>query len=76
MPKKEPWIRGEDEDHPLPIISKNEAFLMGCPRCEEWIDVTRVFTEQYFDGVYECPAGHKVVFAGLTVEKSVEAGEE
>ena len=57
----------------IPFSLKSERVFMGCPKCEGWIDVTRVFTEQYFDGVYSCPHNHRVVFGGVTVEKSKEA---
>ena len=53
----------------MPFRAKGESVFMGCPKCPEWIDVTKVFTDQYFDGVYECSKGHSIIFGGITVEK-------
>jgi hypothetical protein len=52
-------------DSPIPLINRAGTIFMGCPRCEEWIDITKIFTEGVFDGVYLCANQHRVVFGGL-----------
>jgi len=55
-------VRG---DAPLPFANQAGTIFMGCPYGKEWIDVTKVFTEHVFDGVYKCDAGHEVFFGGI-----------
>lgn len=52
-------------DAPLPLVNQAGTIFMGCPRCDGWINVTKVFTEHVFDGVYKCDRGHQVLFGGI-----------
>ena len=49
----------------IPFKTQGEKVYMGCFKCPEWIDVTKVFTDQVFDGVYRCPNNDAVIFTGI-----------
>lgn len=54
------------EKQGIPFRELKGSVFLGCTdaACPEWVDVTKVFDEHIFDGVYECPRGHRTVFAG------------
>lgn len=52
-------------DAPIPLINTGGTIYIGCILCDDWIDVTKLFTEGKFNAVYSCPKGHNLVFAGV-----------
>lgn len=83
--KERPPKRGEEEEaiiikREIPFRVSGQKVFMGCFKCEDWIDVTRVFGSGLLDGTAHCGANpdHVIVFAGLPQppsEKEKEKGK-
>jgi hypothetical protein len=60
---------GQDE---IPLVNTAGTIFMGCFRCNDWIDVTKLFTERKLDKMYQCPNGHPVFFGSVGGETPIE----
>lgn len=60
-------------DAPIPLINTGGTVYMGCIWCDDWVDVTKLFTEGKFNAIYSCPEGHNLFFAGVPQAPTIHA---